>query len=172
MSAAIQPITGADAQTGGASVNDEGTAQRDRAPRRPSKLLTKDGSASYFEGEEAEAGAQDWYTTLATCFKGSDLVVAIVGLFGAFALGARAGALLLACAVAGSLAQWRLAILLVVVHAGGAAHAQAKAGRVHNPTRPPRSHAHERALTESPPRSLSSFPPARARACRVQCCRC
>ena len=58
MSAAIQPITGADAQTGGASVNDEGTAQRDRAPRRPSKLLTKDGSASYFEGEEAEVGAQ------------------------------------------------------------------------------------------------------------------
>ena len=103
MSAAIQPITGADAQTGGASVNDEGTAQRDRAPRRPSKLLTKDGSASYFEGEEAEAGAQDWYTTLATCFKGSDLVVAFVGLFGAFALGARAGALLL-LAVAGSLA--------------------------------------------------------------------
>ena len=103
MSAATQPITGADAQTGGASVNDEGTAQRDRAPRRPSKLLTKDGSASYFEGEEAEVGAQDWYTTLATCFKGSDLVVAIVGLFGAFALGARAGALLL-LAVAGSLA--------------------------------------------------------------------
>ena len=170
MSAAIQPITGADAQTGGASVNDEGTAQRDRAPRRPSKLLTKDGSASYFEGEEAEVGAQDWYTTLATCFKGSDLVVAIVGLFGAFALGARAGALLL-LAVAGSLAAGDPPRRRP--RGGGkGGHAQAKAGRVHNPTRPPRSHAHERALTESPPRSLSSFPPARARACRVQCCRC
>ena len=107
MSAAIQPITGADAQTGGASVNDEGTAQRDRAPRRPSKLLTKDGSASYFEGEEAEVGAQDWYTTLATCFKGSDLVVAFVGLFGAFASARRAGRRAAAAGSRGLAGGWR-----------------------------------------------------------------
>ena len=81
--AAIQPIDADAAQTGDASAGN---------PRRFSKstsqigMLATDGSSSYFEGNKI--GGQDLYAQLVATIKGSDMVVALVGLFG---MRARAG---------------------------------------------------------------------------------
>ena len=80
--AAIQPIDADAAQTGDASAGN---------PRRFSKstsqigMLATDGSSSYFEGNKI--GGQDLYAQLVATIKGSDMVVALVGLFGMRARG-------------------------------------------------------------------------------------